>query len=226
MLISSIVGVDMRATMDMDATIKGIPLEQAKLKDIINEIVAIKLDDDVSFSILNMKDIREDDEYGGYKITLQADFDGIKVLMTIDITVGDTITPKEVIYKFDLMFEERSIHILAYNLETVISEKFETVITRNIDNTRARDFYDLYILFKVQDNNIDKVLLKKAITDKFKSRQTENNLKNIDKIYREIKDSEKLRKLWNIYCKNYSYAEDISYDEVIENLSYIIDIIK
>jgi len=124
------------------------------------------------------------------------------------------------------MFNNKSIDILAYNLETVISEKFETIITRGIDNTRSRDFYDLYILFKFQSNNFNLSLLKDAIVNKFKSRQTIQKLKDVKDIFYEIKTSEKLKKLWITYTKNYSYAEDINYNDIMNNLENIVKMLN
>ncbi len=210
----------------MDATIKGFHLKKEKLVEIVNEIISIKLDDNVVMSLINIKDIREEDEYNGYKVTLESNFDGIKVPIKIDITTGDVITPREIRYKFDLMFEDRSIDVLAYNIETVISEKFETVITRGIDNTRSRDFYDLYILLKFQKSNIDLNILKQAILNKFESRKTIKKLEYIENIFSEIKNSENLKRLWKNYCKNYSYAEGITYEEVITNIEDIIKYIN
>ncbi|MEG1009011.1 MAG: nucleotidyl transferase AbiEii/AbiGii toxin family protein [Clostridia bacterium] len=224
MLISAIVGIDMRATMDMDVTIKRLPLKLDKLENILNEIIEINIDDEVNFKIINIKEIRKEDEYGGYKVTLEADFDGIRVPIKIDITTGDVIIPKEINYTFKLLFEDRSINILAYNIETIMSEKLEAIITRGIDNTRLRDFYDIYTLFKLY--NIDTELLKIAVKEKFKSRGTINNFNNIENIFNEIKYSEKLKELWYIYCKSYSYAEGISYDKIIDNLRYLINTIK
>lgn len=226
MLISALVGVDMRATMDMDATIKDLPLKSEVLESIMLEIISIDLQDEVTFKIKNTKDIRENDEYGGYKISLEANLDGIKVPLKIDITTGDKITPKEIKYSFKLIFEDRSINILAYNIETVIAEKIETVITRGVDNTRARDFYDLYILNKNQNQNIDEETLKNAIIEKFNSRGTINNFKNMDKIYLEMIKSIKLKSIWNNYRINYSYAEDIEFEKVIFDLNYYIKLFK
>lgn len=226
MLISALVGVDMRATMDMDATIKGFHLKQEKLEEIVNEIISINLEDNILMSLINIKDIREEDEYNGYKVTLESNFDGIKVPIKIDITTGDVITPREIRYKFDLMFEDRTIDILAYNIETVISEKFETVITRGVDNTRSRDFYDLYILLNFQKSNINLDILRQAILNKFESRKTIKKLEDIENIFSEIKNSENLKRLWKNYCKNYSYAEDITYEEVIIILEDIMNYLK
>ena len=163
MLISAIVGIDMRNTLDMDATIKGFDLKKDNLENILGDIFKIDLNDGVIFEFRGIKEIRQEDEYGGYRVSLDAKFDKLFIPMKLDITTGDVITPKEIKYKFDLMFENRSIEILAYNMETVIADKFETIISRNVDTTRARDFYDIYILWTTQQKNFDKKLLKQAI---------------------------------------------------------------
>lgn len=224
MLITAIVGIDMRNTLDMDATIKGFDLEKDNLENILNEIFNIELDDGVTFEFRNIKEIRQEDEYGGYRVALDAKFDKLVVPMKLDITTGDVIVPKEVNYKFDLMFEDRSIEILAYNMETVIADKFETIISRNIDTTRARDFYDIYILWNTQAQNFDKKLLGQAIIKKFEYRESTNNLKNIDEIMSVIKNSNILKEHWRNYQSKFSYAEDISYEDTMEVLEKIVKI--
>lgn len=221
MLITAIVGIDMRNTLDMDATIKGFALEKDNLENILGDIFKIDLDDGVSFEFGGIKEIRQEDEYGGYRVSLDAKFDKLVVPMKLDITTGDIITPKEVKYKFNLMFEERSIEILAYNMETVIADKFETIISRNIDTTRARDFYDIYILWTTQQKNLDKKLLKQAIIKKFEYRESTNKLNNADEIIEVIKDSEVLKEHWKNYQSKFSYAEDISYKDTIKVLEEI-----
>lgn len=221
MLITAIVGIDMRNTLDMDATIKGFDLEKDNLENILGDIFKIDLDDGVSFEFGGIKEIRQEDEYGGYRVSLDAKFDKLVVPMKLDITTGDIITPKEVKYKFNLMFEERSIEILAYNMETVIADKFETIISRNIDTTRARDFYDIYILWTTQQKNLDKKLLKQAIIKKFEYRESTNKLNNADEIIEVIKDSEVLKEHWKNYQSKFSYAEDISYKDTIKVLEEI-----
>ncbi len=222
MLITAIVGIDMRNTLDMDATIKGFNLEKDNLENILNEIFSIDLDDGVIFEFRNIKEIRQEDEYGGYRVSVDAKFDQLVVPMKLDITTGDVIVPKEVNYKFDLMFEERSIEILAYNMETVIADKFETIISRNIDTTRARDFYDVYILWTTQQQNIDKKLLGQAIVKKFEYRESMEKLKDINEIMEAIKDSEVLRQHWRNYQSKFSYAEDISYEDTMKVLEEIV----
>ncbi len=226
MLITAIVGIDMRNTLDMDATIKGFDLEKDNLENILNEIFNIDLDDGVTFEFTNIKEIRQEDEYGGYRVSLNAKFDKLVVPMKLDITTGDVIVPKEVNYKFGLMFEDRSIEILAYNMETVIADKFETIISRNVDTTRARDFYDIYILWTTQQQNFDKELLGQAIVEKFKYRESTDKLNNIDEIMEVIKESDVLKEYWKNYQSKFSYAEDISYEDTLEVLEEIKKIIK
>lgn len=222
MLITAIVGIDMRNTLDMDATIKGFDLEKDNLENILKEIFNIDLDDGVIFKFRDIKEIRQEDEYGGYRVALDAKFDKLVVPMKLDITTGDVIVPKEVNYKFDLMFEDRFIEILAYSMETVLADKFETIISRNIDTTRARDFYDIYILWTTQTKNLDKELLGQAIVKKFEYRGSMDKLHNIDEIMKVIKESNALKEHWKNYQSKFSYAEDISYEDIMVVLEEII----
>ena len=226
MLITAIVGIDMRNTLDMDATIKGFDLEKDNLENILDDIFKIDLDDGVTFEFRGIKEIRQEDEYGGYRVSLDAKFDKLVVPMKLDITTGDVIVPKEVNYKFDLMFENRSIEILAYNMETVIADKFETIISRNIDTTRARDFYDIYILWSTQQQNFNKELLGQAILKKFEYRGSMDKLNNIDEIMKVIKESEALKKHWKNYQSKFSYADDISYADTVKVLEEISNLVR
>ena len=218
MLITAIVGIDMRNTLDMDATIKGFDLEEDNLENILDDIFKIDLDDGVTFEFRGIKEIRQEDEYGGYRVSLDAKFDKLFIPMKLDITTGDVITPKEIKYKFGLMFENRAIEILAYNMETVIADKFETIISRNVETTRARDFYDIYILWSTQQQNFNKELLGQAILKKFEYRSSMNKLNNIDEIMEVIKDSEALKEHWKNYQSKFSYAEDVSYEDTMNVL--------
>ena len=142
MLISAMLGIDSRTTMDMDTTIKGFKLTEENISKIINEICNISIDDDVSFEVKKIELIREDDDYGGYRVTFEAKYmDAMPVIMKIDIATGDKITYKEIKYSFDLMIEDRKIEIWSYNIETIIAEKFESIIKRGILGTRVRDLY-------------------------------------------------------------------------------------
>lgn len=215
MLISAMLGIDSRTTMDMDATIKGFELEKENLLNILEEIISIKLDDDVIFEIKKIEYIREDDDYGGYRVYLNAIFDNMPVSLKIDITTGDKITHREIKYKFNLMLEDRKIEIWSYNVETVLAEKFEGIIKRGILNTRARDFYDIYMLLKTQRRNIEDNILKTAIFNTAKHRDTTSYITNWKDSYDMLKEDIGIKGQWDKYRKNNFYANDIGYIEII-----------
>lgn len=226
MLISAMVGIDLISTLDMDATIKGFELNEKNLLKILNEIIQIDVDDNVSFEITNIIPIREEADYGGYRVTFKSKLDTIITLFKIDITTGDVIIPKEINYEFKPMFKEGKINILAYNLETIISEKYHSIITHGVRNTRARDFYDIYILNKFQKNNYNDNLLKIAIKEKFISRNDGESLECLDKNINDIENSEELKKIWEIYSNEYIYAKDIKFEDVLESVKQIAKLIR
>lgn len=226
MLISAIVGIDLRSTLDMDATIKGFELTEQNLIEILQEIISLDIKDNVRFEIEMIKNIRDEAEYSGYRVTINGKFDTIYQKFKVDISTGDVITPKEIEYNFNLLFEDRKIAILAYNLETILSEKFEGIISKGIANTRARDYYDIYILEKFQKQNIDDKVLKYAIINTFKERETTYYLENIDKQIDDIEHSEDLLEIWNNYRNKFSYAKDIDYQNIIDIIKDIIKILK
>lgn len=226
MLISAIVGIDLRNTLDMDATIKGFDLTDENINKILDEIAKIDIGDNVNFDVEMIKDIRDEAEYSGYRITLNGKYDTINQRFKIDISTGDKITPKEIKYNYELMFENKTIEILAYNLETILSEKFEGIISKGIANTRARDYYDIYILEKFQKQNIDNEILKEAIENTFKERNTEYYLEKIEKQIQDIENSNDLKKIWENYKNKFLYATDISYQDVMDAIKEIEEIVK
>lgn len=226
MLISAIVGIDLRNTLDMDATIKGFDLTDENINKILDEIAKIDIGDNVNFDVEMIKDIRDEAEYSGYRITLNGKYDTINQRFKIDISTGDKITPKEIKYNYELMFENKTIEILAYNLETILSEKFEGIISKGIANTRARDYYDIYILEKFQKQNIDNEILKEAIENTFKERNTEYYLEKIEKQIEDIENSNDLKKIWENYKNKFLYATDISYQDVMDAIKEIEEIVK
>lgn len=214
MLIAALVGIDMRSTVDMDATIKSYPVTKESIEDAFDNILSVPIDDGVSMEFKGIEDIRTEDEYNGFRVSLEARMENARIPLKVDITTGDKITPKEVIYTFKLLLEDRSIDILAYNIETVIAEKLETIISRGIANTRMRDFYDIYILLKTQWHSINKSLLSGAITATSEKRGTANLLSDGQLILEEVFSSDILYDHWSRYQKKYSYADDISWDEI------------
>lgn len=222
MLISAMLGIDSRTTMDMDTTIKGFKLTEENITNIINEICNIKINDGITFEVQKIELIREDDDYGGYRITFKANYmESMPVIMKIDITTGDKITYKEIKYSFNLMLEDRKIQIWSYNLETVIAEKFESIIKRGILGTRIRDFYDIYMLLKTQTNNINFNTLKDAVYYTAEHRNTTNIIKDWFKIIEQLNNSDIMKKQWERYKKDNFYAKEIKYEELIESLKQV-----
>lgn len=210
-LIAAMVGLDTRATMDMDATIKGLPVNEQTVRKMFEEICKIELSDDVTFSFRSIGEIREGDEYTGYRVSLSANYPPMAVPLKLDITTGDKITPKEIEYQFKLLFEDRNILVLAYNLETIMAEKLETVISRGDQNTRPRDYYDIYILAKLQYSNIDPNSLKAALKATTEKRGSSATVRDYRKIMDAVRNSEIMQIQWDNYQKDFEYAVDITF---------------
>ncbi len=219
MLIAAIVGIDARATMDMDATIMGFELTGEKLKSIFNEILSIPMDDGVHMKLTKLEDIRDEAEYPGMRASIESIFDKTRQTMKVDITTGDKITPRAIEYQFQLLLEDRTISILAYNLETIFAEKLETILSRGVANTRMRDYYDIYILMELHEQNLTDELLNEAFVRTSKNRGSFDNIKNNSSEYLEtIESSELLSGLWERYRVNNDYALDISWNDTLDSM--------
>lgn len=225
-LIAAMVGLDTRATMDMDATIKGYPVNEETIRTMFEEICSIQIDDDVTFSFRHIGEIREGDEYTGYRVALTADYPPMAVPLKLDITTGDKITPKEIEYSFKLLLEDRSISILAYNLETILAEKLETVISRSDQNTRPRDFYDIYILLKLQSHNIDLASLKAALTATCQKRGSMETIGNYRHSMEIVKASEFMQSQWKTYQREFEYASDIAFNDTCDAVISVMESIN
>lgn len=222
-LVSAIVGLDTRATMDLDTTIKGVTLTHEAIISIFKEVCAIQIDDDVQFETVSVADIRETDDYPGIRVSLKASYPPISVPLAVDITTGDMITPREIEYTFSMLFDDRSINIFAYNLETLLAEKLETVLSRNIANTRPRDYYDIYILYALRMAECDMNTLRLALKRTTKKRGSEKILSQYHDIMQTILESDTLRKQWLKYSREYHYASDISFDDTCTAIQKIMD---
>ena len=223
MLVSSIVGLDQRATMDVDTTVRNMPLDVDHARVIVEEIAAIPLEDNIRFEIRDVSTIMDDAEYGGVRLSLDALLETMKIPLKIDISTGDTVTPAAIHYRYKLMFEERYIELWAYNLETVLSEKIETVLSRSTANTRLRDFYDIYILQRT-GSPIDLDILSIALQATIHKRKSEMILTSYGSTLTELQTSEAMRLLWNTFQSKNSYAAGISWDDVMASISYICNI--
>ena len=222
-LIASMVGLDSRATMDMDATIKGYPVNEEAIRKMVEDIIAVHVEDAIHFCLKSVREIREGDEYTGYRVALTADYEKMAVPLKLDITTGDKITPREIEYSYKLMMENRSIRVLAYNLSTILAEKLETVVSRGNQNTRPRDYYDIYILSKLQAKNIDVDSLKAALSATTAKRGSSELMMQYAEIMRTVKSSDVMKRQWDNYRKDFDYAAGIEFEETCDAVVAMMD---
>jgi predicted nucleotidyltransferase component of viral defense system len=222
MLIASMIGIGSRTTMDMDATLRGYPLSEETIQNIFTDICGITLDDDVVLTLNSIIPIREEDEYGGYRLAIMARYEAINTPLKIDITTGDVITPEAIRYSFRSSFEEKRIEIWAYNIETILAEKVETILRRSILNTRPRDFYDVYILMKTHRRMIDKDIFIAALNATAQQRVSLTALQDQKNILHAIQSDLLMRQRWNLYRKENFYANGIEFDGLITSLVEIL----
>ncbi len=225
-LLSSIIGEDLRTTKDIDATLKSLPLNIESVKNIFEEILCIDIDDNVNFEIVNIKDIRLEDDYGGFRINVKGTYDKIRTNFFIEITTGDIITPREIKYKYNSIFEDKKINIMAYTIETIIAEKFESIISKNITTTRAKDFYDLYMLMNKHKKDINNNNLVKAITNTFNKRNTKFNIVNFKEIVEILENSNALKRVFTDYQSKLEYTKGVTFEDTINSLREIINILE
>lgn len=225
-MISAIVGLDTRATLDLDTTVKGFDLSEKSIHTAFEDICSIDVEDDVSFHIIGITEIRENDDYPGLRISLKAEYPPISVPLSVDVTTGDAITPFEIEFTYQLMYDNRCINVMAYNRETVIAEKLETILTRNIANTRIRDFYDIYILRKFEVNPYNKDVLRCALEQTMKKRGSLVALSKSQEIIDMICKSERLCHLWERYCDEFEYARGIAFESICNEIKGIVEEIK
>lgn len=226
LLISSMLGIAERSTMDMDVTVRGINMDENTVTQAVNNILDINGDDGINFVFKKIEPIREDDEYFNFRVHFNAVFGKINSPMKIDITTGDIITPSAVEYSYKSLFDDKKIPVMAYNKETVIAEKYETIIRRNIANTRARDFYDLYKFFQLYRKTIDPKVLKSAVNNTAQKRNSTSEIDDAVEIINEMRDERYLHNLWKNYTATYAYAANITFNDLIDNLLDVAEFLK
>lgn len=225
-LLSSIIGNDLRTTKDIDATLKGLPLTIEMVEEIFKEILSIDIKDNVYFELVSIKDIRITDEYGGFRLNIKVTFYKIRTNFFIEITTGDIITPREIKYKYSSIFEDKKINIMAYTIETIIAEKFESIISKNITTTRAKDFYDLYMLIDNHKDEIDNGVLKRAVINTFNKRNTTYDINLFRETLEILESSDTLKNVFMDYQSKLVYPQKVEYKKTIEALNLIIDILN
>lgn len=223
MLIAAIVGIGTRSTMDMDTTLRNMPLNEKSVMDAVREICEVEIDDEVTFSDFAFEPIRKDDVYGGYRLKFNACFFTIKSPMSIDVSTGDVITPEPIEYNIQGIFEDgKNIKVWGYNVETILAEKLETILSRGVANTRPRDYYDVYVLQRKKHINVKK--LHAALEATVEHRNSLKSLEKINSVLVEIKDNAFLRQQWDRYRKQFSYAKTLEYETVVEAVSQLLEI--
>lgn len=226
LLLTAMFGIDNRTTKDMDTTINGIDVSKHKIIKVLNQILNIDLKDGVKFDIVDITNIREDDKYGGNKYHVVGRLENLKVNLEIDISTGDKVTPRELKYKYPCIFGDKEILITSYNIETILSEKIETILRRGKFNSRMKDYYDVYMFLTKLKNEINLEVLKEAINNTFQKRDSFNYLNDFEKIINSIMNSQRMENLWIKYAKKNKYAKNINFNEILRLLKNYIKELK
>lgn len=225
LLISSMIGIAERTTMDMDTTVTGINMEETKVEKIIREILLIDVGDGIEFTFEKLEPIREDDDYNNFRAYFVAHYGKIANKMKIDITTGDAITPGAIRYSYKTILDDDEVGVMAYNTETIIAEKYETIIRRNIGTSRARDFYDLHVFYNLYKDSINLEILKLAVTRTAKKRESLDTMSEWKEIIEDMKVDTALKELWKNYCENNTYASQVSFENVMETTVHIAEML-
>ena len=211
--LSTLFGVENRSTMDIDTSFRNADFNETSIVKMIKEIISIDINDGAKISFLDISSIRDEDEYGGFRIELMVEFENIKEKFSVDVATGDPITPGAILYRYKTILHDKIIKVWAYNIETLLSEKLETILSRLELNGRMRDFYDIYLIYTNDWNNVNKDNLKKSIENTFRKREFNSDIFERLEV---ISDSNILRKRWDIYSEKYEYARNISFDEILK----------
>ena len=225
-LVTAMIGVAHRSTMDIDTSMKNLNLSAEDALRVVNQVKDIDLDDGVSFDVKDVSNIMDEMEYPGIRVTMNANVGRLITPLKIDISTGDVITPRAIEFNYDLLLEDRSISLWSYNLETILTEKLQTVLARGILNTRMRDFYDIRMLLDTYEDKVNKAVLKDAFAATCKKRGTDHLQEQAEEIIKIIEANEQLQVLWRAYEKKYSYAADIDYASVISGVRKLMDWIR
>ena len=226
LLLTSIIGDDERTTKDMDATLKGILLTKNEVEKMFNEILNMDIDDEVLFKIISIKDIKLEDEYVGFRLNILSKLDNNKTYITVELTTVDVITPREIKYNYNSIFEDKKIPIMSYTIETILAEKFQTVVNRGLLNTRLKDFYDIYILVNTKMSELSKENLINAIKNTFKRRKTSLDIDQINEIINDLISDNNMNSLWENAVSKNSYAKNIRFEDTIDAIKQIVEILE
>ena len=226
-LISSLIGIENRSTMDIDTTFKGLDVTDENLEKIFRDICKIHVEDQLDFIFDRVEEIKEADDYPGIRVHLYAVYETLKVPLAVDVTTGDSIVPQEICYSYHCVYDDKVINIKAYPLENVLAEKIETIISRGVANTRTRDFYDIYILYKLKNLSINWGILKEALSSTAKRRRSTSILKNYSQVIDSLREDVVQHNYWKNYSRKKQFVKDISFDDTLTVLEiYLEKILK
>ena len=226
LLLTSIIGDDNRTTKDMDTTLKGLPLNKDIVKRVFEEIFMVDVLDGVTIELISIKDIRKEDLYGGYRLNILSKLEGNRTYITVELTTGDEITPREMKYSYNSIFENKKINIMSYTLETVLAEKFHSVITLSVLTTRLKDYYDIYVLMNDKKDMIDKNVLRLAIKNTFKKRNVIIDMNLFNNVVNEIENDNSMKNKWIYYQERNGYAKHIKFDDLIDSVKIILRLME
>ena len=221
-LLANLIGIRQRNTVDIDLLIRSFAFTRENIKQRFEKILKNINDNGITYEIQKIEEIRKEDEYGGFRITVLCRLENIRQMIPLDIATGDPITPSDISYEYKSIFSDNFLKICAYNIETILAEKIQTVYQRGIFNSRSKDFYDIYILYHLKKEKINFELLKEACQNTFKHRSTDFNVSSIFDTLSILKVEKDLKIRWNSYQKRFSYAEEVSFDEVIDTVIKVV----
>lgn len=222
-LLSANLGIDFRSTMDIDFLLRNLAFAKDNVKTVFENIIKVEVDDLITLDFVSINDIREEDRYGGFNVSLLGKLENIKVLVSIDVATGDPITPSAVTYKYNCLFDNETLNFAAYNFETIVAEKLQTILSRGVLNSRSKDFYDLYIIYKLRFYEVDKKQLKIAFANTCKYRNTIFSKEEVVSILQDIRQNETISNRWESFIIKNSFASGVKFKETLTSIFDIVD---
>ena len=209
--------------MDIDFIIRKIRLERVEIVDVIKEICEVSADDNVSFLYIGDSEIKKDDVYGGFSISIEGRLENIRQRFDIDLATADIVYPSDQNYEYQCLVTGETLHLKSYSIESVVAEKMQTFLVRGVLNSRAKDLYDLYVLAKLVEKNDD--TLKTAFKETCRCRKLEMNVDKAMEAFDSASSRPMQRELWASFSRKTSYAKEISFDEVLVTIGRLIEMI-
>lgn len=216
-LLSSVVGINSRSTVDIDFLLRNMQLSEENVAQMLKETLKQEESDDILYEVQSIVPIKEEDQYGGFRANILCKMENIRQIVPLDIATGDVITPHPIDYRYISSFGEEEIIIKAYPIETMLAEKIQTIYARGFLNSRSKDYYDLYIIYKLKDKDVNDEILREACRRTFQYRKTEFNIAKIIDLLENLKTNEAFLKRWQVYSRKNLYAKDITFEEVLNN---------